>query len=337
MKKFRYRKLSSDEYEKRYSPEFRKKQQDSNSENGLKNTLARLDYMRCWYFLGAVPEDYFSMVFEEKNWKWRNHHVTRMRLDFFKSKMNPDKNSSELINDKAIFCEKWDGEIHRKWCIPDEITQKEFETKFTGVDCIIAKKRKGYGGKGILIFDCKKSDLKSIYNEIINQKQRYVAEEYHNQTGWLNEINPSSLNTIRVATVKVNEKTDVIFAYLRTGIKDSIVDNLHSGGIRFPINHHTGEIYPGMNYATNGIKKHPDSQIQIAGETIPNWNEITDYCKKAHKKAPENVHFIGWDVCLDEDDISLIEGNIGPGFPPIENKDDDWWSLMKHYISELEN
>lgn len=296
LKKFRYMTLSSNNYEVRYAPEFRRKQIDASNEKGWRNSITRLDYMLCWYFLGAVPEDYYSMVFKEKNWKWRSHHVTRMRLDFIKLKMNFDNESCEILNDKALFCEIWNDELHRKWCVPADITEKEFESEFCDINQIIAKKRKGYGGKGIIIFDTLKTDLKTIYKQIISQEEPYIAEEYHNQTGWLNKINPSSLNTIRVTTVKVNEKTDVIFAYLRTGIKDSVVDNLHNGGIRFPINHHTGEIYPGMDYTNNNIKKHPDSKIQIAGETIPKWNDITDYCKKAHQKAPVNVHFIGWDI-----------------------------------------
>ena len=115
-----------------------------------------------------------------------------------------------------------------------------------------------------------------------------------------------------------------------------MVDNLHSGGFRFPIDRQTGEILPGMNYEIHNVKTHPDTGLKIAGEKIPEWQNIIDYCKKAHEHAPDSLHWIGWDVCLDEGDMFLIEGNAGPGFPPIENPKENWWGEMKRYLSILE-
>ena len=295
-----------------------------------------LDFMLCRYFLGAEAEDYFSMVFPEKGWIWRNHHVTRMRMNFLKGKLNPDPETCTLLNDKAEFCRHWGDEIHRRWCVPEEVTKKEFVAKFTGAERIITKKRIGFGGKGIVVFDVSKMSLEEIYDSIYSLPEQYIVEEYHRQTGWLAEINPSSLNTIRVATIRVMDQIEVIFSYLRVGGKDAVVDNLHSGGIRFPINRHSGEILPGMNYETHNIKSHPGTGSLIAGVTIPGWENVLEYCRKAHQKAPESLHWIGWDVCLDEDDIFLIEGNAGPGFPPIENPRENWWGEMKKYLTILE-
>ncbi len=336
LKRFSWNKRSNGSYQKRYAPEFRKKQLDMNKHHGLKGTIKRLDYMFCWFFLGAVPEDYFSMVFEDKGWKWRNHHITRMRLDFIKQKLNNDEQSCTLLNDKAAFCNHWNDKLNRVWCSPDDTTYEEFINKFHGIDKIIAKRRVGYGGKGIEIFNKSQIKNEDEYLDFIEKHDNYILEEFHNQTGWIHEINPTSLNTIRVATIQVNGEIDVVFSYLRVGVKGTVVDNLHSGGIRFPINHHTGEIYAGMNYEINNIERHPDSGVQIAGEIIPDWDEICLFCKNAHERAPENLRFIGWDVCLDENGMCLIEGNSGPGFPPIEDPKDDWWKKIKEYFSKLE-
>ena len=335
LKRFSWKKRSNNSYLKSYSSQFREKQLETHKHHGLKGSIQRLDYMFCWFFLGAVPEDYFSMVFENKGWRWRNHHITRMRLTFIKQKLNDNEESCALLNDKISFCSHWNDALNRKWCNPQDTTYEELLNKFQGIEKIIAKKRVGYGGKGIEVFDKSQITNENEYLDLIEKRKDYIFEEFHNQTGWLHDINPSSLNTIRVTTVQINGNIDVVFSYLRVGVKGAVVDNLHSGGIRFPINHHTGEIYAGMNYEINGIEKHPDSGIQIAGETIPNWDEICSFCINAHKKAPENLRFIGWDVCLDENDMCLIEGNSGPGFPPIEDPDDDWWKQIKNYFSKL--
>ena len=328
--------MASLDFEKRHLPDFRSKAKAAGAKDNRPGKYSEHDFMLCWYFLGAEPEDYFSMVFPEKNWIWRNHHVTRMRMNFLKTKLNPDPDTCRLLNDKAEFCRYWSNDIHRKWCVPSEITREEFAAEFQGVERIIAKKRIGFGGRGIMVFDTSEVPLEQIYDSILSLPEPYIAEEYHKQTGWLAEINPSSLNTIRVATLRVMDQIEVIFSYLRVGGKNAVVDNLHSGGIRFPIDHNTGEIFPGMNYEIKGVKVHPDTGSEIAGKIVPGWEAVLAYCKKAHQKAPKSLHWIGWDVCLDEDDIFLIEGNAGPGFPPIENPRENWWGEMKKYLTILE-
>ena len=173
--------------------------------------------------------------------------MTKIRMRFLKRKFNQDSKSRNLLDDKASFYRHWQEHLHRKWCIPNEISFEEFEDKFKDVNSLIAKKRQGFGGKGIIFFDMNEWDLRSVYDKIISETDDYIVEEYHSQTGWLHDVNPSSLNTIRVATISINGKTDVIFAYLRVGIEGAHADNLHSGGIRFPIDHHTGKILKGMN------------------------------------------------------------------------------------------
>lgn len=335
-KRFSWNKRLNGSYQKRYAPEFRQKQLDIKKHDGLKASFRRLDYMFCYFFLGAVPEDYFSMVFENKNWKWRNHHITRMRLDFIKKMLNDDDEANMFVNDKLAFCRHWNDKLNRQWCNPEDTSYDEFTRKFHGIDKIILKRRIGYGGKGIEIIKTSKISNEDIYDDLVKKHENYIIEEFHSQTGWIHKINPSSLNTIRVATVKVNDQTDVVFSYLRVGVEGAVVDNLHSGGIRFPINHHTGEIYMGMNYQTSAIESHPDSGVRIAGETIPDWDKICSFCISAHECAPESLRFIGWDVCLDENDMCLIEGNSGPGFPPIEDPDDDWWKQIKSYFSKMD-
>ena len=324
------------QYEDIIAVDFKEKQNSQGMDKGLKAKFQELDYMLSWVFLGAVPEDYFSMVFNKKGWAWRNHHITRQRLRFLKRKFNSDSDSLLLLDDKAKFCKHWERFIHRKWCIPDEIPLEEFEERFKGVEKLIAKRRIGKGGKGIAVFDLNETGFEEIYEWVLSQKGSYIVEEYHKQTGWLHKVNPSSLNTIRVATISINGKTDVIFSYLRVGVEGAFVDNIHSGGIRFPIDRHTGKVFKGMNYQIHDVEKHPDSGVNLYGETIPKWDEIIELCKKAHDLAPDSLHLVGWDVCLDEDDISLIEGNGGPGFPPIENPHEDWWNDMKNYLSLLE-
>ncbi len=62
-KEFHLKNLIGPAYEKNLVPEFRQKQKEKGRDKGWKARFERLDYMLCWAFFGAVPEDYFSLVF----------------------------------------------------------------------------------------------------------------------------------------------------------------------------------------------------------------------------------------------------------------------------------
>ena len=140
---FFLRDLINFRYEDIIAVDFREKQKARGIDKGLKASFQRFDYMMSWVFLGAMPEDYFSMVFDKKGWLWRNHHVTRERLRFLKRKFNPNSQALVFLDDKAKFCVNWEDYIHRKWCVPGEISLEEFEEKFKDIDKLIAKRRIG--------------------------------------------------------------------------------------------------------------------------------------------------------------------------------------------------
>lgn len=93
------------------------------------------------------------------------------------------------------------------------------------------------------------------------------------------------------------------FAYFRAGCGMNVVDNLHSGGIKFPIN------IKMVSYIQVRINsKRPISIIEIAGQFVQDWEKIKDYVCKAHLLAPKELHWIGLDVCWSDGELCLIEG-----------------------------
>lgn len=293
------------------------------------------DYMLSFTFMGAEPEDYFMHNFHELSWKERNRFFTLRRLNFFKRHANP-QDLWYMLNDKVKFNEIFDGFLKRKWCAINKVSCDEFADTFSKCDKIIVKPIGGNCGKGIYTVDVNSENLKSVYKKILEEAngEEVIVEEYFYQKGILHEINPNSLNTLRVSTVKINGRNELCEAYFRTGCGDSVVDNFHSGGIIFPINNETGKCYSGFNILGERVDIHPLSKVHIAGMTIPHWEEIKELCYKAHNILPEELHWIGWDVCLSDDDILLIEGNAGPG---TYNENINHWGNVKGWLKELYN
>ena len=111
--------------------------------------------------------------------------------------------------------------------------------------------------------------------------------------------------------------------------------NYYFGGIVFEIDRKTGTIQEGRTFNQFDIAVHPYSKIKVAGHVIERWEEILAFVKKAHLHAPEGQNLIGWDVCVSDDGLSLIEGGSGPGFPELLDPDEDLWGEVKGYLDRV--
>ncbi|WP_029233698.1 sugar-transfer associated ATP-grasp domain-containing protein [Butyrivibrio sp. VCB2006] len=296
----------------------------------------KVDYILANAMFGVEPEDYFRFcLYTSHNPFYRNHLVTRQRLNFSKSKLN-DKSAVELFSSKAIFDEAYGNYLGRKWCLLDSKTADEFVDMFSNPDgFVICKPLDGYGGKGILKIPSDKEALWKLFQDLEGKRDKYIVEEYYEQKGLLHEINPSSLNTIRVTTLKIGNNIEVVYAYLRAGGKGSIVDNLHSGGVSYTIDIKNGLILPGVTYSECGIIRHPSSGVTVAGNIIPNWEKIIEYAIELHRHAPEGARLIGWDICISDNDLLVIEANTGPGFPADVDFTHNTWEKMRKALDAI--
>ena len=142
----------------------------------------------------------------------------------------------------------------------------------------------------------------------LNNKQ-LLLEEIAIQCEEISKLHPTSINTIRVITLKGK----VAAAYLRIGNHNKVVDNFNSEGLATPVNTESGIIeYPAIDKHDNLYEVHPITKIKIIGFKIPNWNKVIKLCVSASKEIPQ-IGYVGWDVCVGEKDVFFIEGNEFPG------------------------
>ena len=83
----------------------------------------------------------------------------------------------------------------------------------------------------------------------------------------------------------------------------------------------------------NLYTKHPLTNKDIIGITIPKWKEIKELCETAALEIPE-VGYVGWDVCVGKDKCFFIEGNEFPvhdlyQLPPHRNSNIGLLPLFK--------
>ena len=137
----------------------------------------------------------------------------------------------------------------------------------------------------------------------------YIVQEVIKQNEKLRKIHGSSVNTIRISTLLMDDGVHILSACLRMGAGDSRVDNHHAGGMSVGINDDgTLQKYA---YYLNGTKmdKHPSGFV-FENFVVPGYQNVISLVKATH---PLIGHFrlVGWDIAIDENENALmIECNM---------------------------
>lgn len=144
-------------------------------------------------------------------------------------------------------------------------------------------------------------------------KNIFFEKQIRQDARW-NEFNPSSVNTIRVLTINMDNKKEIVMAAARFGRKNINVDNMHAGGIGVNIDIEQGTlgIYGGRRYDTTKYYEHPDSHIKFEGKVIPYWDEIKTLVYSALDVLPP-YRTLGFDVAITSNGPIVLEINTGAG------------------------
>lgn len=288
-------------------------------ETFLWSVYHRIDYLFCIFlYPGINIVDYFRYEFYNFSHYKRKQFITEGYLKKLDRRFNGglDNNSIavSVLSDKHLFNKKFSDFVHRKWIISDNLTKEDFHIFCKELSEVIVKPLNGIQGKGIYKANVKDdSDIDVIYNEIISSK--FIIEEVIKQHPDISLINSTSINTVRIFTVKkCNGDIIVSDAAFRVGRFGKSTDNYHAGGIAFALDRDTGMVISrGIDENANSYYVHPDSNITMLGLRIPYWENVKKTCIEAHKKIFQ-LGYIGWDVVILEDgNIELIEGNTFAG------------------------
>lgn len=284
------------------------------------------DMIWCGFRYGAGYVDYDVIGFYKLNSKQRKTMLTRGINNKFVKELN-DKEYWHVFDNKNEFNSTFSIFVTRDWIYPISEDKEKTIEWIKNHKVFFAKPNNGQCGKGIEKINLEKldevlnsnienvennKDIESLYNYLVENKLELLEEPIH-QHKKMNELNPSSVNTIRMVTI-MNESNEVtiLTAFSRIG-NGNHVDNFNSGGMTAKIDVETGKIIEeAVNKKGVIFAKHPITGTKIKGFQIPNWNEAKKMVKEAAKLSP-NVRYIGWDVAITEDGVTLVEGNQFPG------------------------
>lgn len=169
-------------------------------------------------------------------------------------------------------------------------------------------------GSGRNISFWKTDDDKDKIISFLNEKKGdYIIQKVIRQHPELDRVHKGSVNTVRIASILLDDGVHILSSTLRMGTGGSRVDNVTAGGISCGIlSDGTLKKYAHTYYTGESFEKHPQGLV-FEGFKVPSYEKAVELVKKA---APMIPHFrlVSWDIAIDEDgDAVFIEANMRKG------------------------
>lgn len=295
-----------------FSPQLRQIARDGNR-NSL---LVQLDCILCGLVHGANVAQYIGFSMYRMNPSERRQYVTKGRSDRIEKRFNTSREEARLLENKHTFNERFSGYVRRGWLYAQDHSVQELSAFLKKYPEVMVKPVNLSKGRGVYRLETAAMDDAALADTAQELMGRDVLlEAFIRQHPALSAVNPTSVNTIRICSARDRSgEVHIIGASLRAGGADSVVDNLHAGGVQYPVDVETGVVLRGgVRFdGTKNVLFHPSTGTKVIGMQIPNWDAVIRTVKEAGK-IPKDLRYIGWDVAVTQDGCELIEMNIGQG------------------------
>ena len=270
------------------------------------------DMLRCALKYNAGYVDYKIAQMYRLNDAQRKTQITRGLSNQIVRRMN-DKAYWYLFDDKATFNELFAAEVGRGWMkLGPDTDPAAFKAFLADHPDIIAKPLEGSSGVGIARYTA--SDWQGREDDFLRELlagQIGIIEERVIQHPRLMALCPTSVNTIRIATLLGDKKQGIVYAFLRIG-NGKVMDNVDQGGMAARVDLESGKLLTvGADKQGNTYAEHPMTHTPIVGFEVPFFEEAKAMCLQAAQKVPQ-MRFVAWDVAITPDGPVFIEGNSFP-------------------------
>lgn len=283
-------------------------------ENNKSPNLMFIDAAFSTLIFGSGLSDYLNYKFYEKTYKERKTYVTIGNMAKAYKILAPIE-YADFISNKVNFHKNY-KEFTKRDFLSYENTFEEFEEFISRHPTFVKKPLQGLGGSDVTKENAIEiTDKQVFYNQIKNKE--FFLEELITQNKEWATLSPNSTNTLRIMTETFDNTSRIIFAAARIGSGKTIADNFHQGGMGVLIDIESGRLTGcGIDKELNE-SPYSITGIKFDNVKVPYWNEIKKMVLSA-ALINDNIHIVGWDVAIGENEPLIIEGNRGPGFDLVQ-------------------
>lgn len=227
-----------------------------------------------------------------------------------------DPNSIKILNQKDETYELFKEYYHRELIhIVGPESYPIFEDFCQRNSSFIVKPDDSSQGNGVYREKLEGKTTQEVFESIIAHGKS-VVEEIIQQDPRMAAFHPNSVNTVRIVTCNREGHIQIIQSSVRLGTGDSVVDN---GCLSAGIDKETGIIISRGREAHKPGRylRHPDTDVPILGNIIPEWDKLLALVYELPLKLPEQ-RVIGWDLALSDRGWLMIEANARPALQILE-------------------
>ena len=256
-------------------------------------------------------DEYVMYHFENRSQADRRLFIPTRERALYCERLNNPKN--QMIFDDKGETYKVFGKYFKRdlvevvgWSVDATTKFKKFVEKHNR---FIIKPFNGGNGRGIKIINVEEIGGFSLMCETLKKEypSGFVAEELIRQVAELSAAHASSVNTLRVFTVRFDDRIDFLPVSWRVGRGGACVDNGGSGGI-FCVLDNNGVVVSTCDEKGNSYAVHPDTKHPLVGFQVPKYQEALEFCKELAMVVPSN-RYCGWDIALTDEGWVMQEGN----------------------------
>lgn len=274
-------------------------------------TISTLDHEYFYSRTGIYTKDYIPMAF------FQSELIGRLnRMDLYDAYC--DKNLDDVllpsVKHPHYYLKNINGYYYFEGCA---VSKEDALEQCLNLGEVIIKPSLSYKGTGVhkLHIENGKTDWdgKSL-NEVFNDyKKDFLIQEAVRQHDQMSALNPTSVNTLRMATYRSGMEVLLVYAVVRIGRKGQVIDNQSAGGISVVIRPDGTLGRYAFGSAGDDMIEKTDTGIVLEGYEVPSYEKAVETVKRLHYSLPL-FDLVGWDISIDEEgEPVLIEWNGRPG------------------------
>lgn len=276
--------------------------------------LLLADMVECAKKYRFSYEEYFRFQLGHKSDIERWAFVSDTDRVVYVDKLNKSRNH-HLFADKVATATKYAYFYRREYCVCRSVDDHDTIARFLAKhNKAIVKPATSALGIGIKLVEVADGfSATEVARELVKEycTPKYsgaIIEELIVQDERLAALHPKSVNTMRITTIRLDDRTVIFHPNLRIGRGNLVVDNAGAGGILAPVDSETGCVLAAADKKGIFYKTHPDTGVPLEGFEVPCWKEAVDFARKLAQVVPSN-RCTGWDIALTRSGWVLVEAN----------------------------
>lgn len=264
-------------------------------------------------------DEYVMYHFENRSSESRREFIPTRERVLYCEKLNRPENQM-IFDDKGktfeVFKKYFKRDLAEVVGWNDKSTEafKQFVMKHSD---FIIKPFNGGNGRGIQIIRGGAQDFDALCKRLKKEyPSGFVAEELIQQVPELSAVHKDSVNTMRIFTIRMDDRVELLPIAWRVGRGGACVDNGGSGGIFCALDDQ-GVIVSTCDEKGRSYDVHPDTKHPLVGFQIPQYEEAKKLAAELAMVVPSN-RYCGWDLALTKDGWIMQEGNWQGGIVAIQ-------------------